>query len=71
MTAKEMFEKIGYEHHQYSDCIECEYNTTYSLHHKIGFDIEGKNYSIEFVNEIIINKDLNKAIQRQIQELGW
>jgi hypothetical protein len=71
MTAKEMFEELGYEYYYYSDCIECEYNKHSLLHHKIGFDLEDKNYSIETKNEVIISKLLNKAINKQIEELGW
>ncbi len=63
MSAKEMFEKLGYKVLANND-IEIMYvNDTHTIiFHKINIDIYCTN---------LINIDLLQAINKQIEELGW
>ena len=74
MSAKEMFEKLGYEDitNQYSydkDYKAVYVNKTYIPHVHIMFEKCGTNRVID--NEIVITMPLLKAINKQIEELGW
>lgn len=70
MTAREMFEKLGYierpKNEYYTDA-ELIYDTKKSFYHSIYFD---KDKTIDVSNPII-TLDLLKAINKQIEELGW
>jgi hypothetical protein len=77
MNAKEMFKKLGY--------IELEKSNSYVVYNK--FLAQEERYIIEFHNndktfskyknrygnirDLFINFDEFKAIQKQIEELGW
>lgn len=71
MTAKEMFEKLGYEQDLNSERIryfneETKYYVVFFLEYKI--------YTIGCSNEnedVGINIELHKAINKQVEELGW
>ena len=70
MTAKEMFEELGYEQ-------EMKNNVIYYFK-KIHIPKSDIVYSINFIvekKEIFISKNIDmqelKAINKQIEELGW
>ena len=80
MTAKEMFEKLGYEIDEQNNNeilykMKWEMTTTYW----VGFDIECKDISIfetsdspfEPSKPFNIDMDLLQAINIQVEELGW
>ena len=85
MTAKEMFEELGftYEHDETSDMMiyKGDYNKfPYGLDDKllIYFDVYEKNYQVVGKNKRTgysfahnIDLKLNKVIQQQMKELGW
>lgn len=72
MTAKEMFEELGYEYDTYAKDIifskDFEYATV-----ELYFDIETKNLIIQSNKDIAFDFDIKelKAINKQIEELGW
>lgn len=68
MTAKEMFEKLGYEEREETtsmNCIKSYINK--SIMHIIYFD-DDKTIDIECR---IMDMDLLKAINKQVEELRW
>lgn len=72
MTAKEMFKKLGYEYKNYAGYISYQKNinnTTYF----IAFDNIKKNICKHQVSERYLSITLKelKAINKQIEELGW
>lgn len=74
MTAKEMFEDLGYEDitNEYSydkDCKAVYVNKTYIPYVHIIFEELGTTKVID--NEIDITIPLLKAINKQVEELGW
>lgn len=74
MSAKEMFEKQGYEDitNQYSydkDYKAVYVNKTCTPHVHIMFEKYGTNRVID--NEIDITMPLLQAINKQVEELGW
>lgn len=83
MTAKEMFEKLGYEYYYSKDKegnVEDTIHYTLKNKMKLQFNIESKivvltdlsNSEDVYINPtLFINKDLLKAINKQIEELGW
>ena len=72
MTAKEMFEALGYKFNQKSDFDFRWINKDFFIY----FDLNYSNYSVCFNN---VNKNdnpdisikLHKAITQQMKELGW
>lgn len=79
MSAKEMFEELGY-HLVYKDNIYVDYSLVKDpisdFETILQFDNFERTYRIwcygEKRDEIIkFNLKLNKAIQKQIEELGW
>ena len=70
MTAKEMFEELGYTYKidkfGLIDCIKVENNACYH----IAFGVENvwatKNYEL-----MVIDIPTFKAIQKQLEELNW
>lgn len=68
MTAKEMFNRLGWEYNTYED--ETYYlkwsNGTFPAKNEIDF----KNGKELFIDAIITLEEL-KAINKQIEELGW
>lgn len=81
MTAKEMFEKLGYFYDKKGDKIvifETWYNGFSELHHNEILRFEKKNKWCLVPKEklsLIINNEINinlfKAINKQVEELGW
>lgn len=71
MSAKEMFEELGYE------CLETEYNIYYYLEFRdYGDDTFDLGIKFDFSNqeifcELDIDIPLLKAINQQCKELGW
>lgn len=67
MTAKEMFEELGYEYERNEYSINCETGSG-----GVHFNLEYKHYTIEdSVSILKLDIDLHKAITKQMQELGW
>lgn len=73
MTAKEMFEKQGFSYRSTDDLIEYLFKSINSRWYlKIIFDLKNKNYStIECDDCATIDMEIHKAIQKQLEELGW
>lgn len=71
MTAREMFEALGYERRADIDVIV--YFQKFRLNYfKIMFDLSGKIVDIDTNFERTeIEDDLLKAIDKQAKELGW
>lgn len=71
MTAREMFEELGYQRRADIDVIV--YFQKFGLHYfKIMFDLSEKVLDIDTNFERTeIEDDLLKAIQQQLKELGW
>lgn len=72
MTAKEMFEKLGYK----KDTTYKIYGHLYYFNEdiKIDFDLEDKDfYKYSCLNDCrcSINMQELKAINKQVEELGW
>lgn len=72
MTAKEMFEKLGYKYKNYDGyiCYEKETNNTT---HFIGFDNRTHTFTKYQMSDrflSITSKEL-KAINKQVEELRW
>ena len=76
MTAKEMFEKLGYE---YSECWFCEeleeiyYQKNGIYTPQIKFSLNRKTISVyRFENKASsFDMKLLQAINKQVEELGW
>ena len=84
MTAKEMFEELGYEQPKeeeiYNFNIEMEKCLIYIKRHETGeltrlwFWIDSKTHSSSYLrgtSGVQITEQLNKAIQQKRKELGW
>lgn len=76
MSAKEMFEELGYELYV-SSGIELSYRDKNYSPNFVIFYKEEKEYIVEYIfvggktDSKNIDMKLNKAIQKQIEELGW
>lgn len=76
MTAKEMFEKLGYKYYKktsYGSIIYRNYDFDMDLGLEITFHYDG-NYEIESLNrhfDCIMSVQLHQAITQQMKELGW
>ena len=75
MTAKEMFEELGYIQSA-NDDYEIVYNYDFSDFDTYSYICFNKNdEKIEMENNIIVGSDITisvlKAINKQIEELGW
>lgn len=75
MTAKEMFEKLGYKYYE-DDIYFLKYYKTYKLSHdkEIKFHKADKTFTVKDDNGINyrwINLKELQAINKQIEELGW
>ena len=68
MTAKEMFEKLGYKEREETYCLNCEKSfINYKTLNIIYFD----NDKTIDVQNMIISYELLQAINKQVEELGW
>lgn len=69
MTAKEMFEELGYGVRKENDMIICENNwQKITFKDKFNIFVRPKVFMGNFA---ILDKYTIKAIQKQIEELGW
>lgn len=81
MTAKEMFEKLGYEYHQYDSeeiiCIKQDRQWREKGRILLSFDLPNKTIEFGFKGKISGNLPVFidilelQAINKQIEELGW
>lgn len=73
MKAKEMFEKLGYEYSKVGEKIYYEIPNPYELGGHSPFVIFYTVNQYWDTNIVEINKDkeLIKAINKQVEELGW
>ena len=72
MSAKEMFEKLGYV--KIIDSNEYELTYKHKTHfNEITFCLEGRKITCDNENgkAILINEYELKAINKQVEELGW
>ena len=69
MTAKEMFKKLGYELINENEVVMQYYNIEYD--YEICIDKEFKTIEPPCVPYFFITIDLLKAINKQVEELGW
>lgn len=78
MTAKEMFEELGYTYFISYNTVQCFKNTWEHMqtYYSIIFDFKTK--SVELSKEygddyyiFVVDMPTNKAIQKQLEELGW
>lgn len=68
MSAKELFDKLGYEERKETNCLNCVKSyINYKTLNIIYFD---SDKTID-VNSMIITYDLLKAINKQVEELKW
>lgn len=68
MSAKEMFEKLGYEYIEYI-CRIAYYKKVGNYDIEINFWVDSQEYTIE--NKYILSYEEVQAINKQIEELGW
>lgn len=72
MSAREIFELLGYT---FGICKNGNYlydkPRQLENRHQVEFFIKSKTYHIVGTQRFSINMELNKAIQKQIEELGW
>lgn len=87
MSAKEMFEELGYKFISYGDDEIINYQKEIyqnTIYEDIIFNLKNKDYLLlrfenivrlgimkKEYNCVIVDMKLNKAIQQQIKELGW
>lgn len=73
MTAKEMFEKLGYEKtcHDEREIIYSIYSDNVFIA-EIEFDLQNKTFYC-MCSDIVMEVDMEllKAINQQVKELGW
>ena len=80
MSAKEMFEKLGYELDEDND-IEILYKMKWEISstYYVSFDLGYKNFEcfvtsdspFEPAKSFAVDLDLLQAINKQVEELGW
>lgn len=72
MTAKEMFEQLGYEYDTYGEDIIFTKDFKYAVV-ELYFDMYSKTLSILSNKDITFEFNIKelKAINKQIEELGW
>lgn len=66
MSAKEMFEKLGYKYQVFDDFIGVTDNNDYDI---CTYDLKNKSVCVWLKDYTLF--DLFKAIAKQIEELGW
>ena len=74
MSAKEMFEELGYEQTINQYCIKyySEENSEYSYWTKIVFNLEEETIYADYTyGSMNIDMQTFKAIHQQLLELGW
>ena len=70
MTAREMFEELGYKRNVEDDKIIYLQKFVYSTF-EITFDLSEKEINIDTDMEVKIEGDILQAIDKQAEELGW
>lgn len=73
MSAKEMFEKLGFEEPYHDDreiiYYRCNSNTKIA---EIEFDLYDKTFYCDYLDEAMeVDMETLKAINQQCHELGW
>lgn len=70
MSAQEMFEKLGYKKDEYSKCIF--YYNPNEINDEIVFYLENRTFDRDYYGHAnAITIPLLKAINKQVEELGW
>lgn len=69
MSAKEMFEKLGYKYELTEYNVIEYWKNINGINYEIDFDLNIKKISILWNNKIAL-KEL-QAINQQVKELGW
>ena len=77
MSAKEMFEELGYEYRTIKykgDLVNIEFIADGEYSSNIRFNLENKSFNVwygenEYSGGITI--EIYKAINKQVEELGW
>lgn len=67
-SAKEMFEELGYEEREETYCLNCV--KSYINYKKLNIIYFDNDKTID-VQNMIISYELLKAINQQVNELGW
>ena len=72
-TAREMIEELGYESSADDYYIECSYDDKNEGYWKrISFDLREKTFdAVDTYDAMNIDIPTFKAIQKQLEELGW
>ena len=73
LTAREMFEKLGYEYSKVNEKIYWEQPAIFELGEPtpyVSFDLINQEWNTNIV-EIEKDKELIKAINQQVKELNW
>lgn len=72
MTAKEMFEKLGYEYKKYADYINYEKNVNNTIH-MISFDNRSHTITKHQISDRYLSITIPElqAINKQVEELQW
>lgn len=70
MTAREMFEELGYKRNVEDNKITYLQKFGYSTF-EITFDLSEKEINIDTDMEVKIEEDILQAIDKQSEELGW
>ena len=72
MSAKEMFEKLDMEQKQTVGRIEYHFNNdmdySMGIYAYVEFDLLKRKYHTNMIN---CSEEIQKAINKQIEELGW
>lgn len=68
MSAKEMFEELGYKLREETNCLNCVKSYINKRYMNIIYFDSDKTID---VNSMIITYDLLQAINKQVEELGW
>lgn len=82
MSAKDMFEKLGYEYNNYGNHIDYQIYRTRNISQVIDFRLDIKKIWLtceEYINEdekwisndFEMTIELLQAINKQVEELGW
>ncbi len=73
MSAKEMFEKLGYEYKNYAGYISYQKELNDSNVYFISFDPKNKTVTKHQMSDKYLRITINElqAINKQISELGW
>ena len=73
MSAKEMFEELGYKYHNYAGYISYQKDIPNKVTYFIAFDYKDRTVTKHQVSDRYLSITISelKAINKQIEELGW